>query len=175
MSEAQTPPNKPRIGRPRIYEHPEDMAEAVADYFETCERNNEKPLVTGLCLHLGFSCRETLDEYQRRPAFTDIVKRARTLVEHRYEHDLDKDKPTGAIFALKNMGWKDGREVSVHGQIAHIDPTRLTDEQLQRISRGENPLAVLATPQLEPAIEDAEYEVVEERGSDGPERGNSEP
>ena len=39
------------------------------------------------------------------------------VVENRYEKALSQQGPTGAIFALKNMGWNDKQEVQHSGGI----------------------------------------------------------
>ncbi len=79
-----------------------------------------------------------------RKEFRDSVKRAKLLIENQQERKLDRDKPAGAIFALKNMSWSDRREVEFKGSLASIDITQLSDEQLARISAGEHPFSVLA-------------------------------
>ncbi len=117
-------------GSPAYYDNPDDMAKEIDTYFDWIKgevgerqvkigkrttkeqywvREPEPPTITGLALYLGFSCIQSLDKYMNRgPKFSAVVKRGKTRVEHRYERNLSSDKPTGAIFALKNMGWKDG-------------------------------------------------------------------
>ena len=67
------------------------------------------------------------------------------MVARAYERKLDRDKPAGAIFALKNMGWSDRSEVHVSGGLANINLDLLPDHLLERIARGENALSVLAS------------------------------
>jgi hypothetical protein len=51
------------------------------------------------------------------------------------------------IFLLKGVRPEKYRDrVETGGWLASIDVTKLSDDQLQRIRAGENPLAVLATP-----------------------------
>lgn len=130
-------------GRPAMYETPEALTIAVDEYFKYIlgeshedeslvkiwDRYPEPPTVTGLALFLGFSDRQSLYDYQNRPEFSCIIKKARTRVEHGYEKSLSGDKPTGAIFALKNMGWKDKSEVEqtvLTSQIFKIGDTEIT-------------------------------------------------
>ncbi len=134
-----------KIGRPRIIESPAEMERLVEEYVTKCHEEEEPLTLTGLILSLGLSCRDSLDEYGRRPEFSDSVKKAKLVIENQYERKLDRDKPAGAIFALKNMGWSDRREVEFKGSLAHIDFNRLSDDQLARIAGGEPVLAVLAT------------------------------
>lgn len=98
-------------GRPRLYATPEEFDERVEAYHQYCKQENEPVTWTGLALFLGFSSRQSIDEYQKYDGFSDSVKRAKALVEWHYELRLCGDKPTGAIFALKNFGWKDKQEI----------------------------------------------------------------
>lgn len=115
-------------GRPPLFNTPDDFSKACDEYFQFIEgekkiikskdgekeewvRYPEPATVTGLALYLGFCSKSSLFDYQNNEEFSSIVKRARTRVEHEYEKRLHGDKNTGAIFALKNMDWKDKTEV----------------------------------------------------------------
>ena len=125
-------------GRPPMFKSAEDLAKKVDEYFVYCEgefhiekqnklnpktgemdsvevkvwdRYPEPYTVTGLTLYLGFAHRQSLDDYEEKSEYTDIIKRARSRVEHGYEKRLFADRPTGAIFALSNMGWKNSHQV----------------------------------------------------------------
>lgn len=70
------------------------------------------PTITGLAIFLGFESRQSFYDYEQRPEFSYTIKRARLFIECEYEEILQvSPSPTGAIFALKNMGWKDKTEV----------------------------------------------------------------
>ena len=62
---------------------------------------------TGLAYFLGFSSRESLNKFGKKPEFKEIVEKAKLVVERGYEEKLHSTNPTGAIFALKNFGWVD--------------------------------------------------------------------
>jgi hypothetical protein len=116
-------------GSPAFYNSPEEMATEIDGYYEYIKgeqgereiivgkkklkekywiREPEPATVTGLTLYLGFATLQSLDDYTKKgPKFAEIIKRGKTRVENRYERNLSGDKPTGSIFALKNMGWKD--------------------------------------------------------------------
>jgi len=120
-------------GAPAFYDSPQAMEKECNEYFtyilgewemkeveimirgkkkkvkqEVCIREPEPPTVTGLCLYLGFAALQSLDDYCKKgPDFAEIIKRAKLRVQNRYEKNLHGEKPTGSIFALKNMGWKD--------------------------------------------------------------------
>jgi len=102
MSEAKRP-----VGRPRHYDTPEAFEAKLYEYQAYCVENKEPVTWTGLALFMGFSSRQSIDEYAKYDGFSDCVKKAKTFVEWHYEMRLCGDKPTGAIFALKNMGWRD--------------------------------------------------------------------
>lgn len=95
------------VGRPRAIESPEKFDALVDQYVEKCQANDVPVTLTGMILHLGLSSRQSLDRYQEYEGFSDCVKRAKLYVELAYEMRLNGDKPTGAIFALKNLGWRD--------------------------------------------------------------------
>ena len=95
-------------GRPLKYT-PDELQIAVDDYFAT----EQKPTIAGLAVHLDMD-RQTLYNYRERDEFFDILKRAVNKVEAKYEGRLIyENNPTGVIFALKNMGWKDKTEQDV--------------------------------------------------------------
>lgn len=96
------------VGRPAHFESPELLHAACIEYFEQCRTEKVKVTITGLCLHLGFASRSSLDDYEKRSdEFSYIIKRCRLAVENSYENNGQ----TIDIFALKNMGWKDKSEI----------------------------------------------------------------
>lgn len=122
-------------GRPRIISSPEEMIELAEKYFAECESSERYPKITDLVLALGFSSLQGFYEYENRPEFSEIVKRLRLIVAAGYEDRLGTTTPTGAIFALKNMGWSDRQDIALSGGVQITDPGRakLTDEQLDRL------------------------------------------
>lgn len=124
-------------GRPRRYEDTDEDVERfnnrIIEYFDyiqgeaTEDEDNLNPLtgvpmvewkrypepasINGLALFVGFNSKDTLYQYGKKLLYSDSVKRARALIEKHYETGLSGKAPTGAIFALKNFGWKDKQEV----------------------------------------------------------------
>ena len=97
-------------GRPLIFETPEQLQAEIDIYIET----EDKPTLAGLAYHLGID-RHTLYNYKEREEFFHIVKKATDWVEAHYEARLIyENNPTGVIFALKNMNWKDKQEVDAN-------------------------------------------------------------
>lgn len=111
------------VGRPRMFSSPEAFDQKVIEYQEYCKEENEPVTWTGLALFMGFSSRQSIDEYQKYTEFSDSVKKAKTFVEWHYEMRLCGDKPTGAIFALKNMGWADKQQLEHSGASVKVDAT----------------------------------------------------
>jgi hypothetical protein len=101
-----------KVGRKAKYEAPEDLELAIDAYFE--EFGNGVT-ISGLAYYLGFESRQSMYDYKERPEFSYIIKRAALFIEQNYEGKLSNTSPTGAIFALKNMGWKDKHEQELTG------------------------------------------------------------
>lgn len=99
--------DKRAVGRPRLYETPEEFEQKVYEYQQHCKDSKEPVTWTGLALFLGFSSRQSIDEYLNYDGFSDVVKRAKLFVEWQYEVRLCGNNVTGPIFVLKNMGWRD--------------------------------------------------------------------
>lgn len=127
-------------GRPKIYENPEDLEKKCEEYFVWCIDNKVNLTITGLGLFLGFSSRNTIDEYAQRKEFSSIIKRAKFVVENSYEQSLDTFKYGGAVFALKNMGWKDQQEQTINQTITNVTP-QVIDTGV-KLSNSENDVNV---------------------------------
>jgi len=100
-----------QTGRPRLYQTPEEFDAKVDAYYQYCQDREEPITWTGLARFLGFSSRQSIDEYLNYEGFSDSVKRAKLLVEWSYECRLFGPNAAGPIFALKNMGWTDKQEI----------------------------------------------------------------
>lgn len=112
-------------GRPAFYEKPEDLYNKIMEYFEWCETDNKgKISITGLTLYLGFESRKSLSQYEDKPEFATLIKRARLAVESYYEERLSGMTYGGAIFALKNLAgeyWKDKTEQDVNQRVTNLN------------------------------------------------------
>lgn len=102
-------------GRPRKIATPEEFDDLVEGYLAKCEADGEPVTLTGALLHLGLYSRTSLLDYEGYEGFSEPVKRLRALVAQEYEKRLHGNSPTGAIFALKNMGWSDKQELEHSG------------------------------------------------------------
>lgn len=113
-------------GKRRLFESPEEMEDLLARYVKNLEKNGEPATITGVCLFLGFDSKSTLDTYEKIPEFEGVVKRVKLYVESHYERRLFDKAPTGAIFALKNMGWSDKSQVDHVSTDGSMTPSRTT-------------------------------------------------
>jgi hypothetical protein len=113
MAVKKEKPNK-TVGHPPINK-PDDtkaIQKKIDDYFdglqESEEGEKEKPTFCGLALALGYCSRQQLwNRVNEDVPIALPIKKATLRIEESYEKQLRTNSPTGAIFALKNRGWKD--------------------------------------------------------------------
>ena len=104
-------------GRPPLFKTPEELEAKIAEYFDQLEISNAGkehpviPTVSGLCYYLG-AHRDMLQDYTRNPLFTRVIKSAMTRLSIAWESRLGGANATGAIFWLKNQGWKDTQTIA---------------------------------------------------------------
>lgn len=100
-------------GRPARYPTPEAMQKKGDEYF----KNEKKPTVSGLHVHLGLT-KQAMNQYEKNDAFLDLIKSWRLRVEAIAERNLlhgDKNA-AGSIFWLKNhAGYADRQEHALTG------------------------------------------------------------
>jgi hypothetical protein len=114
-------------GRPPMFQSAEELQGAIDEYFNTGlhqktiivgKGTNKQsvvigiPTITGLCHYIGFESRQSFYDLEKTEEFTYTVKRARLFIEMEYEEQLQVGNTIGAIFALKNMGWFDRKELT---------------------------------------------------------------
>jgi len=71
------------------------------------DREPEPATFSALALHLGFNSLQAFDDYTGNGHLADTLKWGRLRIEASYEKKLHNQSATGAIFALKRMGWND--------------------------------------------------------------------
>jgi len=98
-----------------------ELAKQIETYFITAEedqnpakkiskesKHESAPItLSGLAYFLGFESRDAFADYEQNGKFPGLLKRARLYIEAAYERKLHQQSPTGAVFALKNMGWNE--------------------------------------------------------------------
>lgn len=141
MAKDKGPPKEKHAGgRPAAYTNAKEMQTIVDKYFEDCkgkpllddegrpylDKNYQPiiidkmpPSVAGLALALGFNSRQSLLNYQDKPEFMDILKRAKLKIEiYNNSRLYDKDGVQGAKFNLSvNYGYVEKQSIEHSGQI----------------------------------------------------------
>jgi hypothetical protein len=118
-------------GRPALFNSSKELQLKIDEYFENGAHKRQYPssngiieipiyTICGLAYYLGFSSRQSLFDYENRIEFSDSIKKARLRIEMSYEETLQDKAPTGAIFALKNMGWSDRSEIDHNVNIPQL-------------------------------------------------------
>ena len=103
---------KNKGGKPLKYT-PQSLRKIITDYFRTTPQ--EEYTVTGLALKIG--SRQLIQDYEKREKFSEIIKEAKLIVENAYELSLRKSGKSGDIFALKNFGWRDQKDVKLDASV----------------------------------------------------------
>jgi hypothetical protein len=94
-------------GEYQIEDNGVKCAKTTAAKKKTWLREPEPATITGLAFFLGFNSRHAFDDYETNGKFAHILKRGRLGIEAEYEKKLHQQPASGAIFALKNMGWNE--------------------------------------------------------------------
>lgn len=103
-----------KVGRPPMYNTPEEMQEAIEAYYVKCKEDKEFVTISGLAHALGMET-ESLRRYEAKDEFSATVKNAKQKVEMAWEQRL-LTPGSGPIFWLKNnAGWKDKSEQELSG------------------------------------------------------------
>lgn len=111
-----------KIGRPRKYDTAEELEVKIAEYFDYKDETGRPPSLSGLALFLGFCDRVSLYNYERESAFSHTIKRARATISAYVEEEaMMKDRPAGAIWMMKCMGWKEQSEETGEPPIKIVD------------------------------------------------------
>lgn len=121
-------------GRPLKFGTAEELQKAIDSYFdEECKTEIMKdedgsvlmdkrgrpvvevnpPTVSGLARHLGFMSRQSMYDYKEMEEFSYTIKDTILRIEAFAEKQLFVGNSTGAIFWLKNKGWKDKSETDI--------------------------------------------------------------
>ena len=134
-------------GRPPKYKTAQELEDKILEYFDkgvaireviTGPPNNREvshirvPTITGLVLYCGFCDRASFyDQEKRSDEFSHTIKNARTRIENEYEEILQTVGGSGAIFALKNFGWKDKTEHELSGQITVMEKIKINGKPME--------------------------------------------
>ena len=126
-----------KAGNPAKYKTPKELQDKIDQYFKQCDEKDEPYLITGLAYFLGFEDRQSIYDYQKNPKFSCIIKRARLKVESGYEMNMHRNNPTGSIFVLKNMGWRDDHNQNISIEDMN-DISKAFADQIRKSDTGES-------------------------------------
>lgn len=107
-------------GRKRLIKTPEEMRKRIEAYEVQCIADEKPITMTGLIRYVGLGSKQALAKYEKYEGFEEVVAAGKLMVEQAYEERLHGPNATGAIFALKNMGWSDKQEIEHHGEMRHV-------------------------------------------------------
>lgn len=116
------------------YGKPEEMEKRIDEYFAKFEKpeplydksgfvaldkqgkpvyREELPTSAGLAYFLGFESRCSLWEYEQKPTFARVVKRAKLRLQKFWEPVLATKNSAGAVFWLSNIkdDWRDVKQI----------------------------------------------------------------
>jgi len=71
------------------------------------DREPEPPTIAGLAFHLGFSNLTQMELHEAKGKYSGLLQRARLRIMAEYEKKLLNGPSSGAIYALKGLGWND--------------------------------------------------------------------
>lgn len=110
------------IGRPRKFTDAAELYNTGLRYIQDTLNKGEHLTFTGLCIALD-TTRETFGDYESGKydtpdhRFSDSIKRLKQYCENYAEQRIFSNNPAGAIFALKNYGWRDRQEVDLSADV----------------------------------------------------------
>ena len=112
------PAQKHAGGRPPKFTDVDQLEIQIEAFFKFCDDHIYPYTIHGLCVALDCT-RDTLCEYEKKPQFSDTIKRAKEKIRWFVEKELFLGKnPSGMIFWLKNnAGWKDKQELEHTGEM----------------------------------------------------------
>jgi hypothetical protein len=106
-------------GRPRKFTDADKLFYDGMKYINECIENKKPILFTGLAVSLG-TYKDVLHDYESgmydddSNKFSTSIKRLKVYCERFAEERIFSTQPAGAIFALKNYGWKDKTETDIN-------------------------------------------------------------
>ena len=106
-----------KVGRPRKYDSPEELLKAGEAYFQDAAAEEQPTSYAGLALALGFTTRDALTNYEGYgEEFYSAIKQLKLRVENDTARiALSKPNQAGAIFMLKNYGYRDDQHHELTG------------------------------------------------------------
>ena len=117
-----------KVGRPLKFPSVEELQKKIDDYFHDRDATGKPYTITGLALWLDQTSREVIMNYQDRDEYADAILRAKLRCQEFAESQLYTAKSSnGPIFALKNFGWSDAKQVDIQNTTKTITVTMVGD------------------------------------------------
>ena len=114
---------------PIKYDTPGELSDKIEEYFDSINKEWDIT-ITGLALFLGFASRQSFYDYEQKDGYAYTIKKARMRIENSYEKSLRRLGRSGDIFALKNFGWCDKREVELNSTGFQINVVKAPEEDV---------------------------------------------
>jgi len=113
-----------KVGHPLKFSSPAQLKTLAQKYFNRCTKLKIPITICDLALALG-TYRDVLIDYEVKygDEFANVIKWAKTVTQAYAERRVFGPNPTGAIFVLKNYGWKDNAIILDLG-LAAMPPER---------------------------------------------------
>jgi hypothetical protein len=102
-------------GEYHLESKPGKITDEPAPTHKVWDRDPEPATFSGLALFLGFNSIRAFEDYIETGELSDVLKWGRLRIEASYERKLHAQSATGAIFALKYMGWNERTEAKQTG------------------------------------------------------------
>ena len=103
-----------KVGRPLKFQSVSELQKKIDSYFEDRDATGKPYTITGLALWLDQTSREVIMNYQNKDEYADTILRAKLRCQEFAESQIYTAKSAqGPIFALKNYGWSDARQVDI--------------------------------------------------------------
>lgn len=117
-----------KVGRPLKFQSVSELQKRIDEYFIDRDSTGKPYTITGLALWLDASSRECLLNYQEKDDYFDTITRAKLRCQEYAESQLYTAKSSnGPIFALKNFGWSDAKQVDIQNTTKTITVTMVGD------------------------------------------------
>jgi isopenicillin N synthase-like dioxygenase len=118
-----------RIGKPKKYPTPEELASKALEYFDWCAETKNKITFAGFRVYVDFSRTDWHNYKNNYPDYLNTINTIENLLEAEWEGKLGWAGSTqGAIFWLKNKaGWKDEITQNQNQTVTTVQPTIIGD------------------------------------------------
>lgn len=121
---------KPEKKRKRIY-YKTVRVPVVNNLWEQVYEDHwfKEPTVTWLAIYLWTS-RDVIIDYEKDKKFSDTLKKAKSMIERKYEERMINGWGAWSIFALKNFWRKDNRSIELKPPEDEDDSDKLSEEEI---------------------------------------------